>query len=67
MTTSDRILATFKKLFNTNGTGKVSVTNICEELGISPRNFTYYFPDKQKIVVELYYKRIEETDVVKKK
>lgn len=47
--------------------GKVSVRNICENLGISLGNFTYYFPDKQKIVVELYYKMIGEIEAVEGK
>jgi AcrR family transcriptional regulator len=64
MTTRDKILAKSQALFNKNGIGKVSVRNICEALDISLGNFTYYFPDKQRIVIELYYKMIKELEAV---
>jgi AcrR family transcriptional regulator len=67
MKTRDRILEKAQELFNKNGIGKVSVRSICEELKISVGNFTYYFPDKHKIVVELYHKMISEIEAVKDK
>ena len=67
MKTRDKILTKAQELFNKNGIGKVSVRNICEEMSISLGNFTYHFPDKQKIVIELYYKMIEEIEAVEKK
>ncbi len=65
MKTRDRILAKAHELFNKNGIGKVSVRSICEELGISLGNFTYHFPDKQKIVVELFFKMVVEMETAK--
>lgn len=64
MTTRDKILATSRKLFNKKGTGKVPVRDICEKLEISLGNFTYYFPDKQKIMVDLYHKMIQDIEGV---
>lgn len=54
MKTRDKILKKAQQLFNKNGVGNVTVRNICNELNISLGNFTYYFPDKQQIIVELY-------------
>ncbi|MFN2439930.1 MAG: TetR/AcrR family transcriptional regulator [Chitinophagaceae bacterium] len=65
MKTRDRILAKAQELFNKKGIGKVSVRSICEELEISLGNFTYHFPDKQKIVVELFFKMIGEMEAAK--
>ncbi len=67
MKTRDRILDKAQELFNKNGIGKVSVRSICEELKISVGNFTYYFPDKHKIVIELYHKMLSEMEAVKDK
>lgn len=67
MKTRDKILAKSQELFNSHGLGKVSVRNICEALGISLGNFTYYFPSKQKIVVELYNQMISELEAVENK
>ncbi|HVK97523.1 MAG TPA: TetR/AcrR family transcriptional regulator [Flavisolibacter sp.] len=67
MKTREKILLKAQELFNKKGFGQVSVRNICEELGISLGNFTYYFPDKQQIVVELYRKMIDELENLDKK
>jgi len=67
MKTRDRILEKAQELFNKNGIGKVSVRSICEEVEISLGNFTYHFPDKHKIVIELYHKMISEIEAVKDK
>lgn len=67
MKTRDRILEKAQELFNKNGIGKVSVRSICEELKISVGNFTYHFPDKHKIVIELYHKMISEMEAIKDK
>ncbi len=66
MTRRERILAKSQELFNKNGIRKVSVRSICDELNISLGNFTYYFPDKQQIIIELYDKMISETEVIDK-
>lgn len=64
MKTRDKILLKAQELFNKKGLAQVSVRNICEELGISLGNYTYYFPDKQQIVVELYQKMVVELEDV---
>jgi AcrR family transcriptional regulator len=62
MKTRDKILQISQELFNKKGIGKVSVRNICEDLKISLGNFTYYFPDKQRIVIELYHRMTGEIE-----
>jgi AcrR family transcriptional regulator len=67
MKTRDTILKKAKQLFNKNGVGNVTVRNICNELKISLGNFTYYFPDKQQIIVELYLGMIAALEEIDKK
>ncbi len=67
MKTRDKILKKAKQLFNKNGVGNVTVRNICNELNISLGNFTYYFPDKQQIIVELYLGMIAALEEIDKK
>lgn len=55
MTTKEKILDTARLLFNEHGVDKVSARNICSEMGISPGNFSYHFPDKDEIVIDLYH------------
>ncbi len=62
MKTREKILVTTQTLFNKKGIGQVSIRNICDELDISLGNFTYYFPDKQQIAVELFRKMINELE-----
>ena len=64
MKTRDKILLKSQELFNKKGLAQVSVRNICDDLQISLGNFTYYFPDKQQIVVELYQKMISELESI---
>lgn len=67
MKTRDKILKKAQQLFNKNGVGSVTVRNICNELNISLGNFTYYFPDKQQIIVELYLGMIAALEEIDKK
>ncbi len=67
MKTRDKIVKKAKQLFNKNGVGNVTVRNICNELNISLGNFTYYFPDKQQIIVELYRGMIAALEEIDKK
>ncbi len=46
---------------------KIRVENICIELNISLGNFTYYFTDKQQIIVELYLGMIAALEEIDKK
>lgn len=64
MKTRDKILSKSQALFNKNGIGKVSVRSICEALEISLGNFTYYFPDKHRIVIELCHKMVKELEAI---
>lgn len=66
MKTRDKILAKSRELFNQKGIGKVSARDICEALGISLGNFSYYFPSKPQIVIELYQKMMEELEEVER-
>ena len=54
MTTREKILDTARELFNTQGLANVSVRTICKAMNISLGNFSYHFPDRGKLVVELY-------------
>ena len=46
---------------------KIRVENFCIELNISLGNFTYYFTDKQQIIVELYLGMIAALEEIDKK
>lgn len=56
----EKILDTVRVLFNAQGLASVTVRVICDELQISPGNFSYYFPDKRRLVVALYETMQEE-------
>lgn len=60
MKTNEKILDASRKLFNTKGLAKVSVRDICAELSISVGNFSYHYPNKDTIVVNLYKKMLSE-------
>lgn len=64
MKTKDKILYEAQELFNKNGIRKVSVRSISEALQISVGNFTYHFPSKKNLIVELYYKMIAEIEEI---
>lgn len=49
-----RILDAALHLFNEKGIEQVSVRDICDDIGISPGNFSYHFPDKSQVAVELH-------------
>lgn len=48
------ILDTARRLFNRHGLAAVTARVIAGELNISPGSFSYHFPDKRRLVVELY-------------
>lgn len=49
----DRILAKALLLFNRHGVELVGVREIARALGMRPGHITYYFPDKDALVLEL--------------
>ncbi len=52
--TRERILETARALFNERGYTSTSTNHIAAELGISPGNLYYHFPNKQAIARELW-------------
>ncbi len=54
MKTSEKILVTAQSLFNKEGLANVSVRDICESIGISVGNFTYHFPNRDQLMIQLY-------------
>ncbi|MBK8225779.1 MAG: TetR/AcrR family transcriptional regulator [Flavobacteriales bacterium] len=48
-----RILAKALQLFNKHGVEKVAVRDIARALDMRPGHITYYFPDKEAMVLEL--------------
>lgn len=54
METKATIMDFARKQFNQNGLAKTSVRTICNEMDISPGSFSYHYPDKDKIVEDLY-------------
>lgn len=48
-----RILASALRLFNKHGVEHVAVRDIARALGMRPGHITYYFPDKESLVLEL--------------
>jgi AcrR family transcriptional regulator len=51
--TRDRILETALRLFNEQGLHEVGVRDIARELGMSPGNLAYHFPQKDVLVAAL--------------
>jgi AcrR family transcriptional regulator len=60
MTTKEKILDTSRILFNKVGIDNVSARAICEELNISPGNFSYHYPNKNKIISDLFQSMVAE-------
>lgn len=52
-TTKHEIIQTASRLFLENGYSATSPKTICDELGISTGNLTYYFPTKEHLLAEL--------------
>lgn len=52
-TTKQEIIQTASKLFLEKGYSDTSPKMICDELGISTGNLTYYFPTKEHLLAEL--------------
>lgn len=48
-----RILSKALQLFNKHGVEHVAVRDIARALGMRPGHITYYFPDKESLVLEL--------------
>ena len=55
-----KILDSARRLFNQKGLTAVTARVISAELKISPGSFSYHFPDKSRLVVELYREMMEE-------
>lgn len=51
--TRAHILECARRLFNAHGYSQVSMRAIAQEVGISPGNLTYHFPQKADIVEAL--------------
>ncbi len=60
MTTKEKILEEALKLFNENGTDKVTVRHIAKEMGISHGNLCYHFPNTDDIIYKLYENLVAE-------
>lgn len=60
MKVREKILETARKQFNQEGMKKVTARSICSQLEISPGSFSYHFPNKEKIVSELYQRMLGE-------
>lgn len=52
--TKDKILETSKYLFNTEGTGNVSLRQVASEMGISHGNLMYHYKTKNEIIDALH-------------
>lgn len=64
MNTRDKILDTARKLFNEKGLRNVTARSICGNLQISLGSFSYYFPDKDQIVTDLYQMMLTDMQTV---
>lgn len=53
--TRNRIMTTALRLFNERGVHQVGVRDIARELGISPGNLAYHFPQKDVLVAALVH------------
>lgn len=60
MNTREKIIEAARTLFNAQGMKPVTARKICQEVGISLGSFSYYFPDRSKIVTELYAAMLDE-------
>lgn len=60
MDTKNQILRTALRLFNRDGSHKITTNHIAAELGISPGNLYYHYNNKEHIVRELLKGLIEE-------
>ena len=61
--TQAKILKTALSLFNQNGTGKVSVSKIAEECGISKGHMNYHYKNKEEIILAIFYNLAKELDL----
>lgn len=51
--TKNKIIRVATQMFLENGYTSTTVKTVCDELGISKGNFTFYFPSKEDILAEL--------------
>jgi AcrR family transcriptional regulator len=59
LSTKDRIFMTAAQLFGTYGYERVSIRQICEEVGVGKPTLYYYFKDKETLLEELIDYAIE--------
>ncbi len=59
-----RILAKALKLFNRDGIDEVGVRDIAKALDMRPGHLTYYFPDKESLVIALGRELADLQDIV---
>ncbi len=57
--TRKRIIAHAERVFRERGFRKVTVEELCADLGMSKRTFYRHFPDRDALVVAVVVERIE--------
>ena len=62
--TKEKILETSKFLFNTEGTGNVSLRQIASEIGISHGNLMYHYKTKNEIIDELHEQMFQQAQKI---
>ena len=60
MNTREKIIEASRILFNTYGIKPVTARRICKQVNISLGSFSYYFPDRSKIITELYASMLDQ-------
>ena len=60
--TSDKILDTALRLFNSYGLSKVTLRTIAKEMGISQGNLNYHYKKRDDIIEALYFQLVKSID-----
>lgn len=64
MKTKDKILKTSLRLFNAQGTRKITTNHIAAEMKISPGNLYYHYRNKEEIIRKIWAMLAEKMDVL---
>ncbi len=56
----DDIIETARKMYNAKGLRKVTARAICTELNISPGSFSYHYPMKNQLIVDIFERYLAE-------